>query len=182
MSSIMSATAMPQSPLSRLQAELASEVSDGTISSADQSALSTALTDINSEMQSSAPTAGSAPPSPDEMQSKINDLIQGEVSSGNLTSAQADELKNVFAQTFQGGPGGPGGPGGSGGPGGPGGSSSSDSSSSASSTDSSNSSTSQMLTDFLKLLKDAQSSSSTYGANGDTLSSQIQSLLVNFQT
>ena len=57
-------------------------------------------------MQASKPTAGSAPPSPDEMKSKINDLIAGEVSSGKLTSAQGDELKNVFANTFKGGPGG----------------------------------------------------------------------------
>ena len=119
MSLISSATAMSQqfSPLSRLQSELASEVSSGTISSGDQSALSSALTDINSAMQSQAPSAGS-PPSPGAMKSKIDSLIDGEVKDGKLTSAQADELKNVFAQAFQGGPGGSGGPGGPGGGGG----------------------------------------------------------------
>jgi hypothetical protein len=124
MSLISSATAMSQqfSPLSRLQSELASEVSSGTISSGDQSALSSALTDINSAMQSQAPSAGS-PPSPGAMKSKIDSLIDGEVKDGKLTSAQADELKNVFAQAFQGGPGGSGGPGGPGGSGGGGGAS-----------------------------------------------------------
>jgi hypothetical protein len=227
MASISSFGALPQSfsPLSRLQSELASEVSSGTISSGDQSALSSALTDINSAMQSQAPSAGS-PPSPGAMKSKIDSLIDGEVKDGKLTSAQADELKNVFAQAFQGGPGGsggPGGPGGSGGPGGPGGSGggggasqtssdpadtnhdgvvsaaeqaaydakypaqakattkSSASSSDASSSNSSNSDASKLLSDFTKLIQDSKSGSSGYSANGDNLSSQLQSLIVNYQ-
>jgi len=129
MSSIGSATASQQSfsPLKMLQTELASEVKAGTVSSADQSALSTALDDIDKAMQSSKPSAGSRP-SPDEMKSKIDSLISDEVSSGKLTSDQADELKGVFAKAFQGGPGGPGGAGGpppGGGAGGAGGSKSS---------------------------------------------------------
>jgi len=128
MSSI-SSIALPQStsPLARLQSELASEVSAGTISSVDQSALSSALTDIDSAMKSGAASSRGAPPSPDAMKAKIDGLIDGGVKDGKLTSAQADELKNVFAQAFSGGPGGPGGaggpggPGGAGGPGGPGG-------------------------------------------------------------
>jgi hypothetical protein len=188
MSAITSSTAMPQgfSPLSRLQSELATEVSSGTIGADDQSALSGALSDIDTAMRSSAPTDG--PPSPDAMQSKINSLIANEVSEGKLTSAQADELKNVFAQTFQGGPGGPGGAGGPGGPGGAGcGSDADDASSSAgaSSSDTSSSSSdsdvSKLMSDLLKLLQDSQGSTTSYAANGNSLLSQIQSLVVNYQ-
>jgi hypothetical protein len=120
MSSIGSATASQQlfSPQKMLQDELASEVKAGTISSSDQSALSSALNDIDSAMKSSKPSAGSRL-SPDEMKSKINDLIASEVSSGKLTSDQADELKNVFSNAFKGGQGGAGGAGGPSGAGGP---------------------------------------------------------------
>lgn len=120
---------------------------------------------------------GGKPPAPGDMQSKINDLISNEVSDGKLTSDQAAELKNVFAQTFQNGPGGPGGPGGQGGPDTPGGPGGGAGGSSAAS--SSNSDVSQVLSDFLKLLQDSQGGSSSYGASGDSLISQIQSLVVN---
>jgi len=87
-----------QSPLQRLQQQLQSDVSDGTISSSDQSALSTALTDIDTALQSSRSSDQSSGtrPSKDEMKSKVDDLIANEVSNGTLTSDQADELKNVF--------------------------------------------------------------------------------------
>ncbi len=213
MPSISSFGALPQSfsPLSRLQSELASEVSSGTISSGDQSALSSALTDIDSAMQSQAPSAGS-PPSPGAMKSKIDSLIDGEVKDGKLTSSQAAELKNVFAQAFSGGPsgaGGPGGPGGAhgGGGGGGGGGGAGKTSSDPADTngdgivsaaeqaaydakyptqadttsDSSNSGPSKLLSDFLKLLQDSKSGSSSYSANGDNLNSQLQSLIVSYQ-
>ncbi|MBS0528346.1 MAG: hypothetical protein JSS22_03000, partial [Proteobacteria bacterium] len=49
MTSIAAASAASyQSPLQKLQAELQSEVSSGAISSEDQTALSSALTDIDS--------------------------------------------------------------------------------------------------------------------------------------
>ncbi len=218
MSLISSATSAQQySPLTRLQDALTSEVSSGTISSADQSALSSALNDIDLSMKASKPTAGSKPPSPDEMKSKINDLIAGEVSSGNLTSAQGDELKSVFANAFgggaggAGGPGGPGGAGGGGGAGGAGGAgggggaskSSTDpadtngdgtvsaaeqaaydaksAGTSGTSSSSNDAGVSKLLSDFMDMLKNSQSSSSTYGSSGDTLSSQIESLIVNHQ-
>ena len=130
MSSITSATAasMGQSPLSRLQAELASEVSSGAISSGDQSALSSALSDIDSAMQSGVSESSGSRPSPAEMKAKISSLIAGEVKDGKLTADQAAELNNVFAQAFKGGPGGGQGPGGAGGAGGGGGASQSSSS------------------------------------------------------
>ena len=161
------------SPLSRLQDELASEVSSGAISSSDQSALSAALTDIDSALQSQR-SSGGKPPSPSDMQSKLNDLIAGEVSNGKLTSAQAEELKSVFENAFRGGPGGAGGPP----PGGFGGDSDSSTTSSTSTIDSD---ISQLLQDFLKLIQDAQGSSASYGTNGNSLVAQIQSLIVNYQ-
>lgn len=186
MTSITSATSNSQqfSPLQRLQDELASEVASGTVSSGDQSALSTALTDIDTAMKSQAPTAGS-PPSQGSMKSKIDGLIANEVSNGTLTSGQATELQNVFAKAFKGGPGGPGGPGGAhghhhdaDGNNGSGGTSNTSSAQSSTSSD-----TTQLLQDFLKMIQDSQGNSSTsYGSGGDNLSSQIQSLIVNFQT
>src|SRR5436190_18211911 len=126
-----------QSPLQKLQDELLSEVNSGAISSSDKDALSAALTDIDSAMQASRAsdqTSGTRP-SPDQLKSKIDDLIAGEVSSGKLTSDQATELQGIFKAAFANGPGGAGGPGGPGGAGGPppadGASSSDDSSSSS---------------------------------------------------
>jgi hypothetical protein len=86
MTSISSVGFQHQSPLATLQNELTSEVSSGTISSSDQSALSSALTDINSALQSDA---SSSPPSPSDMESKIDGLIAQEVQNGKLTSDQA---------------------------------------------------------------------------------------------
>src|SRR5947208_5382208 len=110
-----------QSPLKKLQDELRSEVNSGAISSSDKDALSAALTDIDSAMQASRAsdqTSGTRP-SPDQLKSKIDDLIAGEVSSGKLTSDQATELQGIFKAAFANGPGGAGGPGGPGGAGGP---------------------------------------------------------------
>src|SRR6266705_3831520 len=113
-----------QSPLQKLQDELQAEINSGTIGSSDQDALSSALTDIDSSLQSSRAsdqTSGTKP-SPSDLKSKIDDLIAGEVSSGKLTSDQATELQGVFKAAFANRPGGPGGPGGAGGAhGGPGG-------------------------------------------------------------
>src|SRR5580693_5083065 len=95
------------SPLQQLQNELQSEVSSGAVSSSDQSALSSALTDISSSLQSgsASASASSTTSSPGDLQSKINTLIAGEVSSGKLTSAQATELQGVFTAAFANGPG-----------------------------------------------------------------------------
>jgi hypothetical protein len=214
MTSISSATSQQFSPLSRLQSELASEVSAGTISRDDKSALSSALTDIDSAMKSGAASSRGAPPSPDAMKAKVDGLIDGEVKDGKLTSAQAAELKSVFAQAFSGGPGGAGGPGGPGGAGGPGGPRGAGGGGGAGKTskdpadtngdgtvsaaeqaaydaknpaqadatsDSSNSDPSKLLSDFLKLLQDSKSGSSSYSTDGNGLKAQIESLIVNYQ-
>ncbi|QOZ48595.1 hypothetical protein XH89_08375 [Bradyrhizobium sp. CCBAU 53340] len=189
MTSISAASAgQYQSPLQRLQQELQSEVSDGTISSSDQSALTTALQDIDTALQqsrSSDQSSGSRP-SRDGLKSKIDDLISGEVSNGTLTSDQADELKGVFQSAFAKGPGGPGGAGGP--PPGP--PPSDDGSSDSSSTDPTNdsstgSSTAKLLEQFLQALQQSQSSSSSYGANGATSSSSnsdFSALLIDYKS
>jgi hypothetical protein len=178
-----------QSPLQRLQQELQSEVSAGTISSSDQSALSTALTDIDTALQQSrvSDQSSGTRPSPDEMQSKIDDLIASEVSNGTLTSDQATELKGVFKAAFANGPGGAGGAGGP--PPGPPLSDSSDSSSSRDSTSStsSDSTTAEILQQFLQALQQSLSSTtSSYGSSGNSNSSssstQISALLIDYKT
>jgi hypothetical protein len=201
MTSISSVGFQHQSPLATLQNELTSEVSSGTISSSDQSAMSSALTDINSALQSDA---SSSPPSPSDMESKIDGLIAQEVQNGKLTSDQATELQNIFSNAFKGGHGGAGGPGGPGGPppggpGGPGGASDSQSQSASSDSDSSSSSgssstnsssssdsspsnsTINLLQDFLKLLRDSTTITANYGANGQTTSVNSASV-VNYQS
>lgn len=163
------------SPLQRLQNELTSEISAGTISAEDKTALSSALSDIDSALKSQM-QAGGTPPSSDEMQSKIDDLIAQQVDDGSLTEAQASELKDVFANAFQGGPGGAGGAGGP--PPGPPPSDSDDddtTSSTSSSTD-----VSDLLQEFLKKLQETQSANSNYGADGSNIASEFQSLLVNY--
>ena len=182
-----------QSPLQKLQDELLSEVNSGAISSSDKDALSSALTDIDSAMQASRASdqASGTRPSPDQLKSKIDDLIAGEVSSGKLTSDQATELQGVFKAAFANGPGGAGGPGGPGGAGGPppGGPPPSGDASSSDDTSSSSSSTSidDILKQFLESLQESlsASSSTSYGATGTTSSSSSASfsaLLIDYQS
>ena len=184
------------SPLQQLQKELQSEVTSGKITSADQDALSAALTDIDASLQSSRPgtSAGGTRPSPEDMKSKIDDLIAGEVSSGKLTSDQATELQAVFKAAFANGPGGAGGPGGprGGGPGGPGGPPPADDSSATDGADGTTDATSaeDLLQQFLQLLQDslAASSSGSYSATGSTATSagksnsSFSALLIDYQS
>ena len=196
MTSISAASAQSyQSPLQKLQNELLSEVNSGVISSSDKDALSSVLTDIDSAMQSSRASdqASGVRPSPDEMKSKIDDLINGEVSSGKLTADQATELQGIFKAAFANGPGGagPGGPGGAGGPppGGPPPSDDASSDDSSSSTSSSSSTTSidDILKQFLESLQESLSSSSkSYSASGSSSSSgssaSFSALLIDYQS
>jgi len=180
--SISSATSASSSystsPLDRLKQELAKEVSSGQISSTDETALSSALDDIDSAMKSGASSAasgsGGSPPSPEAMQSKINDLIQNEVSSGKLTSDQASELKSVFANTFSGGPGSSADAGGT---------SSSSSDSSSSTASSSSSDTDKLLQELLQALQSSMGQgASSYNGSGASASSGTAntSLLLNY--
>ena len=176
-----------QSPLQKLQDELLSEVKSGAIKSSDQDALSAALTDIDSAMQAgrASDQASGTRPSPADLKSKIDDLINGEVSSGKLTSDQATELQGIFKAAFANGPGGAGSPGGAGGPppGGPppadGASSSDDSSSSTNSID-------DILKQFLQSLQESLSASSTtYSATGSSSTSSgasFSALLIDYRS
>ncbi len=181
MTSISASSMSGFSPLDLLKQELTKEVSAGKVSSTDQTALSSALDDIDSALKSggnssSSSSTSSTPPSPEEMQSKIDDLIQSEVDSGKLTSDQATELKNVFANAFSGG--------GAGGP--PPAPSDDASSDTTSSTSSSSSSSSSQVEELLKKLLDALQSSnssktSSYSASGtSSSSSSSKSLVVDF--
>ncbi|WP_024518160.1 hypothetical protein [Bradyrhizobium sp. Tv2a-2] len=185
--SSLSSSSSYQTPLQKLEAELQSEVSNGTVSSSDETALSSALTDIDSAIKSnqSGDSTSGTKLSPADMQSKIDDLIKNEVSSGKLTGAQATELKGVFQATFGQGPGGP--------PPSDGtdsASSSTDSSSTTSSTtSSSDTSISELLQQFLQALQSSLSNSSStnsYNASGTSTtsdsSSQLQAILIDYKT
>jgi hypothetical protein len=183
-----------QSPLQKLQDELLSEVNSGAISSSDKDALSAALTDIDSAMQASRASdqASGTRPSPDQLKSKIDDLIAGEVSSGKLTSDQATELQGIFKAAFANGPGGAGGPGGPGGaggppPGGPGGPPPADGASSSDNSSSSTTSIDDILKQFLQSLQESlsASSSTTYGVNGSSSTSSsgsFSALLIDYHS
>jgi len=169
------------SPLDMLKQELAREVSAGTVSSSDQSALSSALDDIDSALKNGgSSSSSSSSAAPQDMKSKIDDLIQSEVSSGKLTSDQATELKSVFANAFSGHAHGAGSP--------PPSASSADDTSSDDSSTTSSSSTATDTTELLKQLlaalqKSSSQSASSYGANGSTSSSATStSLVLNYTT
>src|SRR5437868_4206432 len=177
-----------QSPLQKLQAELQSEVNSGAISSSDQTALSSALSDIDTSLQQSraGDQSSGTKAAPGDLKAKIDDLIAGEVSSGKLTSDQATELQGVFKAAFGNGAGGSGGPGGAGGPP-PGGPPPADSSSSADATDTSSgtSTIADILQQFLQSLQSSLSSSTSYGATGNASSdanSSFSALLIDYHT
>jgi hypothetical protein len=168
-----------------LQDELLSEVNSGAISSSDKDALSAALTDIDFAMQASRASdqASGTRPSPDQLKSKIDDLIAGEVSSGKLTSDQVTELQGIFKAAFANGPGGAGGPP----PGGPGGPLPADGASSSDDPSSSTTSIDDILKQFLQSLQDqlSASSSTTYGATGSSSvssSGSFSALLIDYQS
>jgi hypothetical protein len=64
------------SPLQLLQNELQTEVSSGAISSSDQSALSSALNDINSSLQNDGSTKSSSGCTGSSDASAANDILQ----------------------------------------------------------------------------------------------------------
>jgi hypothetical protein len=187
-----------QSPLQKLQDELQSEVNSGAVSSSDQSALSSALNDIDSALQGGQADAssGSTNTSPGDLKSKIDSLIANEVSSGKLTSDQATELQGVFKQAFAQGGGAAGAPDAAGGTGGTGhahhghhGGHGGPPPTDSSTTDgtSSTGSASDILQQFLQALQSSQSaaSPSPYGATGasdSSSSSSFSALLINYQT
>jgi len=179
------------SPLQKLQNELQKEVSAGTVSSSDQDALSAALSNIDSSLQTSgaSASAGGTNSSPGDLKSKIDGLIAGQVSSGKLTSDQASELQGLFKAAFTDGAGGSGGAGGAHhGHHGHTGAAPADGSSSSNGT-SSASSANDVLQQFLQLLQNSSSGSSSvpYSATGvsdpaNNSNTSFSALLINYQT
>jgi hypothetical protein len=187
-----SSTAVHTSPKQRILDTIASQVSAGKISSTDQTALTSAVDDIDSSLSGGVSSSSSSTKrlAPSDLKSRIDDLIGNEVSNGTLTSDQAATLKSVFAQggedSGQGGVGGPGGP-----PPGPPpsgqGSGNASSDDSTSSTDASGSastatSTSDLLASFIQQLQATQSQTSSYSASGSNGGSRLTSaILLNFE-
>ena len=104
MSSISSASSFFSNYESLVQKRIGNAASSGQLSQTDGTAIGSALGDIGTQLQSSS-TQGSQGSGPGQLRDKIDTLINGEVSSGKLTDAQATELKN-FLQPHKGGPGG----------------------------------------------------------------------------
>jgi len=107
MSNISSTTSFFSNYESLVQKRITNAASSGQISQADGTAIGSALGDIATQLQSST-TQGTQGSGPGQLRNKLDTLINGEVSSGKLTDAQATELKN-FLQPNKNGPGGAGG-------------------------------------------------------------------------
>lgn len=179
MTSISSSQGMRPSfsPRDLLQTQLSNQISSGQIAASDETALTAALDQIDQTLSSerSSGSRPSKPPSRDEMQAKVESLIDEQVEAGDLTEEQAEELKTLFEDTFAKGPSGaggppPGGPGGAGGPppGGPPPGEEEEDDGSVSSTSSSSTSASEtadLLQQFLEQLKEAKAGS-TYSLTG----------------
>lgn len=170
------------SPRERLQKELESEISSGTIAASDETALTAALDAIDEAMEASRPSGTGAtrgaPPKPEEMQEKIESLIDQQVEDGTLTSEQADELKELFANAApKGGPGGPGGAGGPPPP--PPEGEEEEASSTTSASSSSKTDMAKLLEDFLKQLQEKKGSTTAYGTDGTSTSSGIMALVLD---
>jgi polyhydroxyalkanoate synthesis regulator phasin len=153
------------SPKDRIQDQLETQVAAGTTKATDVDALTAAIDEIDAAMRQglSESRAGGTRPSPGEIGDKINGLIDGLVEDGKLTSDQAEELKEVFANAApQGRPGGL---------------------ASTSSSDESSFDTNELIQELLKMLQDSQSKAASYGPNGsasDRLTGT--SLIFDFQT
>ncbi|MEP9358476.1 hypothetical protein [Sphingomonas sp. KR3-1] len=81
-------------PRAQMDARISAAASAGTISSDDQTALSSALDTIDSSLGSDRASGGK----PGDMKTKIDGMIDKQVESGALTDDQAAELKSFFAQ------------------------------------------------------------------------------------
>jgi hypothetical protein len=179
--SAASSSSTTLTPLQKLQQELQAELAKGTVATGDSDALSSALAEIDKSLQGdSASQSGSTQSKPGDIKSKIDDLIEAQVSSGKLTTEQATELQGVFQAAFAGGPGGAGGP--------PPGPPPSDSASTDATTsaDSTSTDTDTALQKLLAALQEslAASSASSYSATGSSASTtnkaSFSALLVDY--
>jgi len=182
MTSISTSQFAMQSPRAMMDARIGAATQAGTISTEDQTALEKALDSIDSALGVSGGAKPTSRLDPSEMKSRIDGLIQDQVSSGALTADQATELKDFFAQ----GPGGvEGGKGGMGGmppmgppPGCSGGDSSDDSSSDSSETSSTTDQIDSLIA-FLEKLRESLASSNGYGTSTSATDSTSSGLVVD---
>ncbi|WP_027171687.1 hypothetical protein [Methylobacterium sp. 10] len=163
---------------------IGSEVSTGSISATDGTALSSALHSIDASLKSggSASTGSTRTRlDPSQIQDKISSLIDDQVSSGSLTDDQAETLKSLFEANAP-GKGGTGGAAGAGArPLGP--PPSDDETQSASTSSETSASVSELLESFMTTLQASQASASGYAASGAKESSASSSaLLFDFNT
>lgn len=85
------------STVSSAKTELTTEVENGTVSSSEQTALSSAIDDIGTALQSDSSDRTST-----ALLDKINTLIASKVEDGTLTEDEADDLTNIFANAIGG--------------------------------------------------------------------------------
>ncbi|MCJ2063349.1 hypothetical protein MKK63_11580 [Methylobacterium sp. J-088] len=203
MSSISSTTASQlyaprrstqDSPQTRMADTISSALSAGTLSSTDATALTSALSSIDSGLSADRANVSSgteAKLDPSSMKDRVDSLIADQVSSGSLTDDQATELKTLFAShgrstqtadAADGGVSGAGGPPPGPPPGSPPPDAASGSGTSGSSSSADTSSTNDLLAGFLQQLQNSQSPSVGYGASGSSGSSRISALLVDFRS
>jgi hypothetical protein len=168
------------SALQLLQSELSKEGSAETLNSSGQSAATAAA--AKSDASSGAVRAdetSSNSASPDDLKAKIDALIKNEVSNGRLTSDQAIKLQNVFSIAFEaevtdhaaaqsGGTEAPAIRSADASPSADGLSAASPATSAGHTATASSEDVGSILNDFLKLLQDAQSTASGYGARGNS--------------
>lgn len=161
------------SPKQRLLDRISAQAQAGSLSAADASALTSAVQDIDQTMSGASGTTTRLDPA--QAKSRMDDLVDAEVTKGTLTSDQATTLKTLLSPQKGGGQGGDrGGVGGAGGPppGPPpaGAAEATGSTEAASTTDAPSAATSasDLLADFLKQLQasQAQGQASGYGASG----------------
>ena len=92
-------------PFARVQNVIQRDAAAGSISSTDETALVSALSDISAQLAPATGATGATPSSsigtataPASMRDQVNLAIDNEVSSGKLTGAQGTELKAAFQQ------------------------------------------------------------------------------------
>ncbi|KQP31057.1 hypothetical protein ASF49_10760 [Methylobacterium sp. Leaf104] len=175
------------SPQMRAHDRIAAQTASGSISSTDQTALDTAVDTIDAALKSSdgAGAAGQARLAPEDMKTRIDDLIGQQVQSGSLTSEQARTLKSVLGGESGGssvaGVGGRSGGHHHGGPP-PVDDDQASAGAQTDATDASAQSTNDLLTTFVKQLQSRQDQTSPYGSGGArTNTASASALLMNFK-
>lgn len=141
-----------------------SAVSSGTISKTDGTALTSALDSIGESLKGEraggAKSAGAARLEPAQAQEKIEGLIDEQVASGNLTTEQADALKELFESAASSG------------------AASSDATKASEETTTEAEAAKALIDSFLEILQQSQTKASGYAESGASEKSRSASALV----